>query len=148
MATFRNTVTIDRPAEDVFAYLADFGNIPAWNYAIERTVPTSPGPARVGATYRQTRTIPRRSEEGFQVTEFKPPSRLAIKGDIGPFDASSSYLVEPTATGTRLTNEMELEPTSALMRPLARVAIPRVKAAVARNLNVLKQVLEGTGPAS
>lgn len=148
MATFRNTVTIDRSAEDVFAYLADFGNIPAWNYAIERTVPTSPGPARVGATYRQTRTIPRRSEEGFQVTEFKPPSRLAIKGDIGPFHAISSYLVEPTATGTRLTNEMELEPTSALMRPLARVAIPRVKAAVARNLNVLKQILEGTGPAS
>ena len=148
MATFRNTVTIDRPAEDVFAYLADFGNIPAWNYAIERTVPTSPGPARVGATYRQTRTIPRRSAEGFQVTEFEPPIRLAIKGDIGPFDASSSYLVEPTATGTRLTNEIELEPTSALMRPLAPVAIPRVKAAVARNLNVLKQILEGTGPAS
>jgi len=148
MATFRNTVTIDRPAEDVFAYLADFGNIPAWNYAIERTVPVSPGPARVGATYRQTRTIPRRSEEGFQVTEFEPPSRLAIKGDIGPFDASSSYLVEPTATGTRLTNEIELQPTSALMRPLAPVAVPRVKAAVARNLNTLKQILEGTGPAN
>jgi hypothetical protein len=34
------------------------------------------------------------------------------------------------------------------MRPLAPVAIPRVKAAVARNLNTLKQILEGTGPAS
>jgi hypothetical protein len=68
MAAFQNTVTIARPADEVFAFLADFGNIPAWNYAIARTVQTSPGPARVGATYRQTRTVPRRSEEGFQVS--------------------------------------------------------------------------------
>jgi len=32
MATFQNTVTIARPANEVFAFLADFGNIPAWNY--------------------------------------------------------------------------------------------------------------------
>jgi uncharacterized membrane protein len=43
MATFQNTVTIARPANEVFAFLADFGNIPAWNYAIARTVQTSPG---------------------------------------------------------------------------------------------------------
>ena len=84
MATFHNTVTIARPAYRVFAFLADFTNIPAWNYAITRTVQTSPGPAGAGTTYRQTRTIPRRSEEAFKITHFAPPSRLAIKGQIGP----------------------------------------------------------------
>ena len=84
MAAFQNTVTIARPANEVFAFLADFGNIPAWNYAIARTVQTSPGPARVGATYRQTRTAPRRSEEGFQVTKFAPPRRLASKDRSAP----------------------------------------------------------------
>jgi hypothetical protein len=148
MATFHNTVTIARPADEVFAFLADFGNIPAWNYAIARTVQTSPGPARVGATYRQTRTVPRRSEEGFEVTIFAPPSRLAVKGQIGPFNASSSYLLEPAADGTRLTNDVELEPSSALLRPFGPLAIPRVKAAVARNLGTLKQLLEGTRSAA
>src|SRR5215469_11857495 len=100
MATFQNTVTIARPADEVFAYLADFGNIPAWNYAIAHTVQTSPGQAGVGATYRQTRTIPRNSEESFEVTAFAPPSRLALKGQIGPFNASSSYVLEPTTDGT------------------------------------------------
>ena len=38
MTAFQNTVTIARPADEVFAFLADFGNIPAWNYAIARTV--------------------------------------------------------------------------------------------------------------
>ena len=148
MATFHNTVTIARPTDEVFAFLADFGNIPAWNYAITRTVQTSPGPAGVGATYRQTRTIPRRSEEAFEVTHFAPPSRLAVKGQIGPFDATSSYLLQPTADGTRLTNDVELEPSSALLRPFGPLAIPRVKAAIARNLGTLKQLLEGTHPAA
>ena len=84
MATFHNTVTIARPTDEVFAFLADFGNIPAWNYAITRTVQTSPGPAGVGAPYRQTRTIPRRSQEAFEVTHFVPPSRLAIKDRSAP----------------------------------------------------------------
>ena len=148
MATFQNTVTIARPTEEVFAFLADFSNIPAWNYAIARTVQTSPGPARVGATYRQTRTIPRHTEEAFEVTHFVPPSRLAIQGQIGPFRATSSYLLQPTAGGTRLTNSVELEPSSALLRPIGPLAVPRVKAAVARNLRTLKQLLESTDPAT
>jgi hypothetical protein len=144
MPAFQNTVMIARPADEVFAFLADFGNIPAWNYAIARTVQISPGQAGVGAVYRQTRTIPRSSEEDFEVTEFAPPSRLALKGQIGPFNASISYLLEPTAVGARLTNQVELEPSSALLRPLGPLAVPGVKAAVARNLGTLKQLLERT----
>ena len=49
MRTFQNTVTIARPVGEVFAFPADLRNIPRWNYAIARTVPTSPGPAGVGA---------------------------------------------------------------------------------------------------
>ncbi len=78
METFENTITIQRPAEQVFAYLANSENVPAWNYAIEKTSKSSPGPVGVGTTYRQLRSVPRRSEEGFQVTVFEPagwPSR-------------------------------------------------------------------------
>ena len=41
MHTFQNTVTIARPAGEVSAFLADLRNIPRWNRAIARTVPTS-----------------------------------------------------------------------------------------------------------
>ena len=44
MQTFENTVTIHRPGEEVFVFLADFENIPAWNYAIEDPSKTSAGP--------------------------------------------------------------------------------------------------------
>ena len=148
METFQNTVTIRRPANEVFTFLADFQNVPRWNYAIKQTRKTSPGPAGVGATYRQTRTVPRRGEEGFEVTVFEPPSWLAVQGQIGPFYAKTSYLLEPTAGGTRLTNNVELEPSSALLRLIGPLAVPRVKTAVARNLGTLKRLLEGAHPAA
>jgi len=142
MAAFDNTVTISRPAGEAFAYLADAENLPRWNYAIEQTRKISPGPVGVGTVYRQTRTLPRRSQEEFQVVVFQPPGQLAFDGTFGPFKARTSYLLEAVTGGTRLTNRWDLEPTSAPLRLLGPLAIPRVKAAVAENLRALKQILE------
>ena len=128
MQTFQNTVTIARPAGEVFAFLAHLRNIPRWNYAIARTVPTSPGPPGAGAAYRQTRTIPRRSEESLQITVFQPPTRRTVQGQLGPFRAAASYLLEPVPSGTRLANDVELAPRSAPLRPIGPPAVPRVKA--------------------
>ena len=142
MATFQNTVTIRRAVEDVFIFLADFENIPKWNYAIVETKKTSPGAVGVGTTYRQIRSIPDRREEGFEVTAFESASRLEIHGDIGPFIATISYLLTPIGDGTRLTNAVDLKPSSAVLRLFAPLAVSRVKASVAANLEKLKQVLE------
>jgi carbon monoxide dehydrogenase subunit G len=142
MATFQNTLTIQRPVDDVFAFLADFENVPTWNYAIVQTKKTSPGPVGVGTTYRQTRSIPTRSEEGFKVTVFEPTTRLEVHGDIGPFTATISYLLAPVGDGTQLINVVDLESASGAGRLLAPLATSRVKTAVAANLDRLKQLLE------
>ena len=43
MTTYlENVITIERPREDVFAFLADLENLPRWNPAIEVTTKTSP----------------------------------------------------------------------------------------------------------
>jgi len=144
---FRNTLTIRRPIEEVFAFLADFENVPRWNHAIESTTKTSPGPVGVGGTYRQIRLEPSRSEEGFGVTVFEPGSRLAIDGEIGPFHARVDYRLEPIEGATRLINDVELQPSSAVSKLLAPFAGSKIKAAVAENLDALKRVLE-TDPGS
>jgi len=145
--TFENTVTINRPVEDVFAFLADFENVPTWNHAIEKTVKTSAAPTGKGTTYRQSRAIPSRSTEGFEVTGFEPVRRLEIQGEIGPFRTRASYMLTPVESGTRLTNEVDLEATSGVLRLVAPLAASRVKAAVAQNLVTLKHVLEDRGHA-
>jgi carbon monoxide dehydrogenase subunit G len=144
MASFENTVTIRRPVEDVFAFLADFENVPKWNYAIVETRKVSAGPVGIGTAYRQTRSVPRRSEEGFQVTVFEPASQLEVQGEIGPFRARVNYLLEPIGSGTRLTNAVELG-SSGLLTLVAPLAASRVKHAVAVNLDTMKQILEQGG---
>jgi hypothetical protein len=142
MASFENTVTIARPVEEVFAYLADARNLPQWNYAIEQTRKISPGPVGVGTVYRQTRTLPSRSQEDFEIVLFQPPGQLALDGTFGPFRAQASYLLEPAASGTKLTNKWDLQPASPSLRLFGPLAIPKVKSAVAENLRTLKRILE------
>jgi carbon monoxide dehydrogenase subunit G len=144
MASFENTMIIKRPVDEVFAFLADFENVPKWNYAIVETRKISPGPVGVGTTYRQTRSVPSRSEEDFEVTVCEPVSQLVIQGQIGPFRARISYLLEPTDSGTRLRNAVDLG-SSGPLTLVAPLATSRVKHAVAANLDTLKQLLEEAG---
>ncbi len=96
MEIFSNSVAIDRPVDEVFAFLSDFENVPKWNHAIAETRKSSPGPVAVGATYVQRRQIPKPSEEGFRVTELAPGRRLAVEGTLGSFPAKLRYELEPS----------------------------------------------------
>src|SRR6185312_2443715 len=49
--------------------------------------------------YRQTRTLPGRSQEDFEIVVFQPPGQLTLDGTFGPFKARASYLLEPAASG-------------------------------------------------
>ena len=64
-----------------------------------------------------------------------------MRGQIGPFRARISYLLEAAPGGTKLTNEA-LDPSLGVLGLPARLATPRVKAAVAENLSKLKEILE------
>jgi carbon monoxide dehydrogenase subunit G len=142
---FENTVTIRRPVEEVFSFLADFENVPKWNYAIAETRKVSEGPVGVGSRYQQVRTIPKPATEGFEVTAYEPESRLSIQGTLGPFQASLEYELAPAAEGTQVTNAVELQAGGAL-KLVAPLAASRVRTTVAENLAVLKRLLEtGSG---
>ena len=101
-----------------------------------------------GSRYRQTRTVPTRKEETFEVTEFEPDRRLSIQGALGPFQGRVTYVLEATENDTTtLTNTMELQPTGPL-RLVARLAASRVESAVPANLHSLRHILERPGPIS
>jgi uncharacterized protein YndB with AHSA1/START domain len=141
VATFENTVMIGRPIEEVFGFLSDLENIPRWNDAIVETRKVSEGPVGVGTIYRQVRSVPSRSEERFEVTVYNPPRYLEIRGQLGPFPSRLSYALDAVPEGTRITNAVELE-LRGPGRLLGRVAVPRVRDAVAANLQKLKELLE------
>jgi carbon monoxide dehydrogenase subunit G len=141
VATFENTVMIRRSIEDVFGFLSDFENVPTWNYAISETHKVSQDPVGVGAIYQQVCSVPSRSEERFEVSAYNPPRHLEIQGQLGPFPSRLSYALDAVPEGTRVTNSVELE-LRGPGRLLGRVAVPRIRDAVAANLRKLKELLE------
>jgi uncharacterized membrane protein len=138
---FTNMITIDRPIAEVFAFLAKLENVPRWNDAISETRRISMGPMNVGARYTQTRMLPTRSEEQFEVTAYEPDWELAIRGTFGPFSGHFIYELEAVGDLTRLINTVDLEP-SGPVNIIAPLMTSRIKAAVAMNLNKLKRILE------
>ena len=138
---FSNTVVIERSRHDVFEFVSNLENVPKWNYAIVATRKTSDGPVRVGTTYRQIRSVPRRSEESLEITELEPDRIFAVHGGLGPFQATLTYEFEDVAGMTRLTNGADLE-ASGIMKLAAPIASSRIREAVAANLEALKQLLE------
>lgn len=141
---FTNTLTIDRPQDAVFAYLADLENLPRWNYAIQQTRKVSSGPVGVGSRYHQVRTVPEHREESLEVTEYDAGRALTIRGTLNSLPAELSYALEPDGRATVLTNTVDLA-TRGPLTLVAPLATRQVRSAVAANLEVLKEILERDG---
>jgi hypothetical protein len=95
----------------------------------------------VETIYQQVRSVPSRSEERFEVTAHNPPRQLEVQGQLGPFPSRLSYALDAIVEGTRVMNTVEVE-LRGPGRVLGRVAVPRVRDAVATDLQKLKKLLE------
>lgn len=93
-----NTVTIARPASDVFAFLADGTNNPRWRSAVvEISLKSGKGK---GAIYQQSVKGPfgRRVPADYEKTDFVPHTRIAFRAIAGPVRPEGSLnSCRPTA---------------------------------------------------
>jgi hypothetical protein len=137
------SVTILRPAGDVFAVLADVGNAARWSSALEEQLLT-PGPLRVGS--RRRAIVPgfagRTMENEMELTELVPGRRLAMRAVAGfPFPVRILAEVEPADAGAILRWTTWLEPAG-LARLLGPVFVAIYRRSFARDLARLKSMME------
>jgi carbon monoxide dehydrogenase subunit G len=138
---FSNSIYIQRPRAEVFAFLATPENLPRWNHAIDAARLVTPEPLGVGSRIEQHRTEPRPATEELEVTEFSADRRLGLRGDLGPLHGVITYDLETADEGTHLTNAADLD-ASGPFRLVAPLASSRIRDAVADNLRTLKNLLE------
>lgn len=143
MITFTNTVRIDRPAADIYAYLSDLENMPEWNWAITETTKITQGSIALGTRYRQTRRVPRPATEILQITDLDADRHLEIQGTVAAMAARLRYDLTEIEGETELANTVDLEPRGAL-RLAGPILGTRIEKAVASNLRDLKTRLETT----
>jgi len=74
---FGATVQIDRPIEDVFAFLADGENDKKFSSRVLEMAQTTAGPPGLGTVYASTvKDAGVTTKREFELTEFEPPTRI------------------------------------------------------------------------
>jgi uncharacterized membrane protein len=135
---FENTIPIDRPIDEVFAFLSDFENIPKWNYYVLEVRQLSESPISIGTTYHQLRKT---DQQDFRIIEFEANNTVAVKTlpQSSPSFERRFTLYEEGGT-TRIRDQWKLDTGRPAL--LERLARGRVKSAVSENLTKLKELLE------
>jgi uncharacterized membrane protein len=103
MATVERTVTTSRPLEDVFAFVSNLENFPKFQDGLSEMRVTSGGTPGVGTKATGVRhVLGRRVEQTFEVTEYVPNQRFAIKAKGGPLSTENRYTFESADGSTRI----------------------------------------------
>jgi uncharacterized protein YndB with AHSA1/START domain len=140
-----NTITIERPIEELFEYVSTPENDPTWVSASIRNQRTSPGPMRVGITIEEdVKIFGHTSRDTWEVTEYEPPSVIAYRATSDLLSGGVVRLrCEPVEGGTRLTHAVEYEPRGIYYKTIAPLMPWASKRLIASMDRTLKALLEG-----
>ncbi|MGX5717310.1 SRPBCC family protein [Arthrobacter sp. MAHUQ-56] len=143
MAHAENTITINRPAREVYDFLADGLNNTAWRQGVQSISLKEGKPGERGAVYSQTLTGPRgRPLAGdYRITQAEPARLLAFEVIAGPARPTGTYTLADTGGGTSVNFSLDAR-LPVLMRVLDSLVTRTMESEVAQ-LARLKQVLEG-----
>lgn len=135
------TIHLDRPVEQVFAFLMDTSKLSTWQSNLIKSEALTEGPLRMGSRFREVRRIGgKESEIQGEITAFEPNRRLETKTVTRP-QARVSYVLESERDGTRLHYKFTLE-TGGLMRLLEPMIASSIKKDTAEDFETLKRLLE------
>ena len=142
MTKIERSIVIRRPVDDVWDFVHDVANDRLWQTTLVESEQLTDGPMGVGTRVREVRQfLGLKLELAWEVTEFEPKRRSAIKGISGPVPLSGGYRLEPVDTGTRFTvsGELDAHGLFKLAEPVfARITSRELEA----NLGHLKDLLE------
>lgn len=142
MAKFEINLVVNRPVEEVFAFISNPENQPRWRTATLEITRTSSEPLDVGSVVKGRFTFLGRPFAGnLQIIAREPHRSYATRMVEGPFPLEAHYTLEPTENGTRLTMVVEGSPGGffKLAEPLV---VSMAKRSYESDLHNLKEMLE------
>jgi uncharacterized protein YndB with AHSA1/START domain len=142
MARMEESVEINRPVEEVFAYATDIKNWPKWHETLLKAEQTSAGELGVGTTFKGKGSMEgRTSEFTGKMTEYDPYKRSRKVMDFGNFINEDELTFDPIDGGTRFTLAYDVK-----VRGFAKLLSSRINSAIRKELeqavSKLKAILE------
>lgn len=115
MTTIKGSILIRRPLEEVFDFVADERNEPAYNPQMRSVEKTTPGPIGAGTLWHVVTSSGKRSTPfELEITEYTRPSRLGSMTRMAAADISGALTFVPDADGTLMRWSWEVRPKGML----------------------------------
>lgn len=136
-------IEIDRPLEDVFAFVTDPARLPEWQSNTVSAIQETPGPMRTGTRLREVHRAPfgRELKSVVEVARYEPNRHFDLRILEGPLPIDGRHAFAASEHGTRIDFVAEGQPQG-----LARIAEPLLARAVKRQFrrafDRLKDVME------
>lgn len=139
------SIIIERPVEEVFAYMDDVKREPEWQPQLLEAEQTPAGPTAVGSTRRYvSEFLGKRLENTYVVQRYEPNERLVVETTKDSvMDATSEIRWERVPEGTRVTMSLDGRPKGALRFVPKAILESTFEKEVVATLTRLKKQLEG-----
>ena len=135
------TIHLDKPVEQVFAFLMDTSKLSTWQSNLIKSEQLTEGPLRTGSRFREVRRINNKETEiQGEITALEPNKHFETKTATKP-QAMVSYSLDPEQGGTRLKYKFVLI-TSGLMRLMEPLIASSIKKDTESDFETLKRILE------
>jgi len=135
------SIHLNRPVEQVFAFLVDLQNVPTWQSNLIEIRKLTEGALHVGTQFREVRRFGRRSSEiRGEFTDFELNKRFATKTLTKPH-VTVSFSLDPQDGGTRVGYKFVLL-TSGIMRLFEPLIESLIKKQRESDFETLKRLLE------
>ena len=106
----KHSIEINRPAEEVFAYLDQVDRHDEWQGQLVGTTVETDGPIRVGTRVVERRNVPGGARDfPYEITEHDPARKISFRGTAGLIRPAGTYTVDSIGeSSSRLTTELDL----------------------------------------
>lgn len=110
MVTLKESVTVNRPISEAFAYVAAWENIEDWDPGVSASTPQVAGPPEVGRAYDLLYKFGgRETPMTYVITELDAPHRIVLQGEGTMVDATDTIEFRETDGGTVVDYTAELD---------------------------------------
>ena len=142
MASFEFTITINRPAADVFNALTDFSSYKKWQTGVIESTILTAGAMGVGSKYRfVSEFMGQKIDAEGEVTAYESPSKYAWKSTKGPFPMQEATTLESAGAATVVKTTVTAE-LSGFFKIAEGMVVGQAKKQFDGDYQKLKEMLE------
>ena len=120
MITFQTSIRVERPIDEVFAFVSDPLMFPRWNSAVQTVHGTSEESGGAGSTYSMQRQLPTgQVDNELEILTREHPTKFSIRTTSGPTPFLYNYRFAPDGADTvvHLDASVELPGATAVLGP-------------------------------